>query len=136
MAARGVYLEVHPARGKGLGVFAVHRIKSNKVILTMHQARVIDSSNWDEASERMGLPEDCGIHCPGNKVIYDPSVTLCKLGSGAEVSTWYRMNHCNNPNTRMRMNPTGECIEWVTLRCVSKGEEITFHYGDPDPSFL
>lgn len=140
-------LIVKASPGKGLGVFAAEDIPvynlGGRVIVSMDVYDVSRSSSWDALRRDMGIPDDSGVHCYGGKVIYDPTVTLERLDTGRQVSIWYRMNHCNQPNTKMRLAKDGskrgsksEFIEWVAHRSIKKGDEITYHYGEPDPDFM
>lgn len=76
------------------------------------------------ADER--IPTDAAFIYLG-KMLHDPNLT------NQYGPKWYYFNHSNNPNTVMRK--CGAVVAWYAIQDIAADEELTFDYGEPDPSW-
>ena len=72
--------------------------------------------------------EDSGFR-DRDRVLHDPLFT-----SVDDVSCWYRLNHSYYPNLRLVSWQHG-VVEWMADVDIARGDELTFTYGRPDPSW-
>ena len=114
------------------GLFADQDIKHQR--LQRDRAVVIDfvaastsPKGWTERLDQLNLQtyDDSGFRWY-DKIYYDPTFT-----SEESKPMWYRLNHSFYPN--VELIKTQSMVGWRTLRDIHKGDELTFHYGDPDP---
>ena len=116
----------------GKGLFADEDIKyarliKDKPVIISFEFSKTTPKKWDKRVEKLKIPALSGIH-KYDTVRYDPTFTNPK-----RPPKWYRLNHSFNPNAEVRSK--GKFVYWTPLRDIKKGEEITFHYGKPDPSW-
>lgn len=116
----------------GKGLFANQDIKFTKLVrdrpvIISFEAKTKGQKRWDEHVEKFGIPFDSGLK-KYDKYLYDPTFTDPK-----NPPNWYRLNHSFFPNAIMKVR--GTTVVWLPLKDIKKGEEITFHYGDPDESW-
>lgn len=78
-------------------------------------------------ARRPPLPHDIGLRVRGGWV-YDAG------WSHRRVPHWWRMNHGWAPNTEPRLRAGGG-IAWVAKASIRAGDELTWHYGEPDPDW-
>ena len=113
------------------GLFAGEDIKhqrliKDRAIVASFEGKRMTAKQWEKYWPQKGIPSDAGLHFY-NYVIYDPTFTK------KNTPRWYRLNHSFKPN--VKFHKVGNRVVWKTLRNIKKGEELRFHYGNPDPSW-
>lgn len=110
-------IEIKPSPGRGRGVFARTAIPKDTVIecaatlpLTPHEQELIAQTQVDDYLFAWSDPSD-----PQR----DQAVVLGLLSMA---------NHSETPNTAPRSLVSAQQMEWVTLRDIAAGEELTFRY--------
>lgn len=120
---------VAPSAVAGLGLFANVRIERMASIATIPAQRVLSKaeapSAWAAWRARHRLPHDACIRLHDGRIAYG-----AQWRSSSEVPDWYRMNHSTTPNVIMRLSAEG--VVWRARRDIEPGEELTYHYGEPD----
>ena len=91
------------------------------------KAKTITKFEWRDKCLSLPIPEDAAFVFNG-KMLYDP-----KFVPNQAIPMWYYFNHSSNPNTRMRKQ--GATVVWYAIRSIASNEELTFDYGEPDPSW-
>ncbi|MFX1345099.1 MAG: SET domain-containing protein-lysine N-methyltransferase [Promethearchaeota archaeon] len=104
---------------KGKGVVALNEIKKGTIIDVAH---VIPLSNNDyKKISKTILYNYCyDWEDPKHKPEYKNAISL-------SISQF--INHSYNPNVRYIYDYNNNCIEFKTIRDISKGEEITINYN-------
>ena len=130
-----VHTKRKPAYGKGhFGNFATLPLPENTVVYQFKGVEV-KHSKFLAHLKKFGLPEnrfhDACFHRL-KKTIYDKS----GMTNQEELPLWYRTNHSNRPNLKVRFR--NGFVQFVTLRDVQVGEELTIQYDgaedwDPKP---
>lgn len=116
----------------GKGLFAAEdieysRLLKDRPIIISFEFKKTTPKKWEKMVEKLKIPEDSGMYGI-NAVKYDPTFVNPK-----KPPKWYRLNHSFTPNAEMKSK--SKIVYWSPLRKISKGEEITFDYGQPDPSW-
>jgi len=105
---RGVFAKKNIAKGKMIDVAHIILISNNDWNLIENTVLSNYSFEWDE------------LKCKGE---YESAISL-------SVSQF--INHSYDPNVKYIYDYKNKCIEYITLRGISKGEEITVNYnGEP-----
>ena len=116
----------------GKGLFANqdvthNRLKKDRTVVVQFDGAKMSQKKWDKYWKEKKLPSDSAIGFY-DYVLYDP-----KFVSMRSPPKWYRLNHSFSPN--LEVSKKGEIVRWTTLKDIKKGDELTFHYGDPDPDW-
>ncbi|HEX2043059.1 MAG TPA: SET domain-containing protein [Acidimicrobiales bacterium] len=112
-------LHVRAIRGKGRGIVAGRRFTEGELIERI-PVIVIPADEWELVGESV-----VGAFCFnwGD----DNDATAIALGHGS------LFNHSYQPNAFAQLRMRQRLIEFVALRDIDEGEEITINYnGDPD----
>ncbi len=104
---------------KGRGVFAKKNIAKGDTIDVAH-ILLISNNDWD-------LIEDTVLS--NYSFEWDDPKCIGEYESAISLSISQFINHSYNPNVKYRYNYENKSIEYITLRDISKGEEITVNYG-------
>jgi hypothetical protein len=108
-------VDVREAPGKGRGVFATRAIECGELIeltaVLLFDARELELLN----QTRLG---DYLVHWP-----VDPVADEC-----LPLGRICLANHSEEPNTEYHRDLDQGIIEWVALRRIESGEELTFKY--------
>ena len=115
-----------PSTISGLGLFADQNFAKGDRIISL-DTESTTKDKWFERCTSLSIPSDAAIAYNG-RMLYDPIFI-----SNETTSIWYYFNHSFNPNTKMKKR--GTTIIWYATKNVSKHDELTFDYGDPDPSW-
>jgi SET domain-containing protein len=107
------------SRKKGKGLFAKENIAKG---VTIDKAHVILISNkeWD-------LIEDTVLS--NYSFEWDDPKCIGEYETAISLSISQLINHSYNPNVKYRYNYEKKSIEYITIRELSKGEEITTNYN-------
>ena len=116
-------VKVGDAGYKGLGLFANKTFKKGECILEV-VTKKMSHSNWQKRSAALGVPESSGLWWY-DKRAYDPL-----FDSMSSAPVWWRLNHSYFPNCDMV--PHSSSVEWKANQTIHIGQEICFHYKDPD----
>jgi hypothetical protein len=112
-------LHVRAIRGKGRGIVAGRRFDEGELIERI-PVIVIPADQWELVAESV-LSDFCFSW--GD----DTEATAIALGHGS------LFNHSYQPNAFAQLRMRQRLIEFVALRDIDEGEEITINYnGDPD----
>ncbi|MFX0006025.1 MAG: SET domain-containing protein-lysine N-methyltransferase [Promethearchaeota archaeon] len=107
---------------KGRGVFAKIDIKKGKIIDIAHIIQISDH-DWDLLEDTVLANYSFEWDDPKDKGEYDSAISL-------SISQF--INHSYNPNVKYRYNYREKTIEYISIRDITKGEEITVNYnGSP-----
>ena len=110
------------SRKKGKGVFAKRNIAKGVVIDIAH-ILLISNKDWN-------LIEDTVLS--NYSFEWDDPKCKGKYESAISLSISQFINHSYNPNVKYLYNYQDNSIEYITIRDISKGEEILVNYGgDP-----
>ncbi|MFW9876402.1 MAG: SET domain-containing protein-lysine N-methyltransferase [Candidatus Thorarchaeota archaeon] len=110
------------SRKKGKGLFATDNIPKGKVIDTAHII-LISKKDWN-------LIENTVIS--NYSFEWDDPKLIGEYESAISLSVSQFINHSYNPNVKYMYDYKNKCIKYITLRDISKGEEITVNYnGEP-----
>jgi SET domain-containing protein len=110
------------SKNKGKGVFTKKDIKKEKIIDVAHII-LVSNNDWDLIKKTVLSKYSFEWDDPNCKGKYDSAISL-------SISQF--INHSYNPNVRYRYNYKNRSIEYITIRDISKGEEITVNYnGNP-----
>ena len=115
-----------PSSISGLGLFASEDFSKGDEVISF-KAKTITKFEWRDKCLSLPIPEDAAFVFNG-KMLYDP-----KFVPNQAIPMWYYFNHSSNPNTRMRKQ--GATVVWYAIRSIASNEELTFDYGEPDPSW-
>ena len=115
-----------PSSISGLGLFASEDFSKGDEVISF-KAKTITKFEWRDKCLSLPIPEDAAFVFNG-KMLYDP-----KFVPNQAIPMWYYFNHSGNPNTRMRKQ--GTTVVWYAIRSIASNEELTFDYGEPDPSW-
>ena len=107
------------SRKKGKGVFAKRKIAKGTIIDIAHII-LISNKDWD-------LIEDTVLS--NYSFEWDDPKCIGEYESAISLSVSQFINHSYNPNTKYRYNYKNKSIEYITVREISKGEEITTNYN-------
>ena len=107
------------SRKKGKGVFSKKNIAKG-VIIDIAHIILISNKDWD-------LIEDTVLS--NYSFEWDDQKLKGKYDSAISLSISQFINHSYNPNVRYRYNYKNKAIEYITIRDISKGEEITVNYN-------
>jgi len=111
-------LRVQTIRGKGRGVVAGKRFEADEV-LEEAPVLVIPADEWDMAGATIIARYVFKWRDAGDSALV---LGRCSL-----------LNHSYSPNAWARQRIRDRMIEFVALRQIEEGEEITINYnGDPD----
>ncbi|MFX1374590.1 MAG: SET domain-containing protein-lysine N-methyltransferase [Promethearchaeota archaeon] len=107
---------------KGRGVFAKKNIAKGKIIDVAH-ILLISNRDWSFIEDTILSNYSFEWDDPKYKNEYESAISL-------SVSQF--INHSYEPNTKYIYDYKNKCIEYIALRNISKGEEITVNYnGEP-----
>ncbi|MFX1378715.1 MAG: SET domain-containing protein-lysine N-methyltransferase [Promethearchaeota archaeon] len=107
---------------KGKGVFATRNIGKGQTIEVAHII-LISKNDWELIKDTALSNYSFEWDDPKCKGIYDSAISF-------SISQF--INHSYKPNTKYRYNHENNLIEYITIRKISKGEEITVNYnGNP-----
>ena len=113
-------LEVKFISGKkGKGVFSKKNIAKG-VIIDIAHIILISNKDWD-------LIEDTVLS--NYSFEWDDPKLKGKYESAISLSISQFINHSYNPNVKYRYNYGNRSIEYITIRDISKGEEVTTNYN-------
>ncbi len=104
---------------KGKGVFAKNHIKKGTKINIAHII-LISNKEWDLIEDTVLSNYSFEWDDPNCKGEYESAIAL-------SVSQF--INHSYNPNTKYLYNYENKTIEFITIRDISKGEEISVNYN-------
>lgn len=107
------------SRNKGKGIFAKKNIVKG-VIIDIAHVILISNKDWD-------LIEDTGIS--NYSFEWDDPNCIGEYESAISLSISQFINHSYNPNVKYRYKYKNKAIEYITIRDISKGEEITVNYN-------
>lgn len=106
-------------RGKGRGVRAARRFRRDEVI-ERAPVVVLSAADWEIASQTE-VARYCFLWGPGGRQ------------AGIALGTGSLFNHSYTPNAIARPLVGERVMEFVALRDIDEGEEITINYnGDPE----
>ena len=110
------------SKNKGRGVFAKKNIAKGEIIDIAH-ILLISKSDWkfieDTILSRYSFE-------------WDDLKYIKEYDSAISLSISQLINHSYDPNVKYKYDYKNKCIEYITLRDISKGEEITVNYnGEP-----
>jgi len=107
---------------KGRGVFAKENIPKGETIDVAH-ILLIPNNDWN-------LIEDTVLS--NYSFEWDDPKCIGEFESAISLSVSQLINHSYYPNVKYIYDYKNKCIEYITLRDISKGEEITVNYnGEP-----
>ncbi|MFW9940838.1 MAG: SET domain-containing protein-lysine N-methyltransferase [Candidatus Thorarchaeota archaeon] len=110
------------SRKKGKGLFAIDKIPKGTVIDIAHII-LISNNDWN-------LIENTVLS--NYSFEWDDPKFIGEYESAISLSVSQFINHSYNPNVKYAYDYKNKCIEYISLRDISKGEEITVNYnGDP-----
>lgn len=114
----GADLQVRTVPGKGRGIFAGRRFEADEV-LERAPVIVIPNAEWDLV---------------GRSVVASYCFTWGKADDAAiPLGRSSLLNHSYTPNAYAQVHLRGRLIEFLALRAIEAGEEITLNYnGGPD----
>ncbi|NVM36582.1 MAG: SET domain-containing protein-lysine N-methyltransferase [Candidatus Lokiarchaeota archaeon] len=104
---------------KGRGVFAKKNIAKEETIDVAH-ILLISNNDWD-------LIEDTVLS--NYSFEWDDPKCIGEYESAISLSVSQLINHSYDPNVKYVYDYKNKCIEYITLRDISKGEEITVNYN-------
>jgi SET domain-containing protein len=107
---------IRAAPGKGRGAFADRPLAAGEVL---ERAPVLELSDADLERLHATALDDYLFHWP-----HDGNPHEEALAFGLVCLA----NHSSRPNTRIHRLLSERLIEWVTVRTVAAGEELTFAY--------
>ena len=141
---------------QGRGLFAARPLPRGVVV-----ARTSAAAHWitlphpllkreaafqriEDALDARGLPRDLCIAITsgsgrvGRLAVAELDAKPAQLCKGALL--WYAMNHASKPAATVQLRVTQDAekrpvIEWRTCRDVAAGQQLTFTYGQPDPTW-
>ena len=110
------------SRKKGKGVFSKKNIAKG-VIIDIAHIILISNKDWD-------LIEDTVLS--NYSFEWDEFKYKGEYDSAISLSISQFINHSYNPNVKYLYNYKNKAIEYITIRDISKDEEITVNYnGEP-----
>ena len=110
------------SKKKGKGVFAKRNIAKGSII-DIANIILISNKDWD-------LIEDTILS--NYSFEWDDPQCIGEFDSAISLSVSQFINHSYNPNVKYVYNYKNKCIQYISLRDISKGEEITVNYnGEP-----
>lgn len=110
------------SRKKGKGVFAKDYITKGEVIDIAHII-LISNKDWNLIEETV---------LSNYSYEWDDPKCIGEYESAISLSDSQFINHSYDPNVKYVYGYEKKCIEYITLRDISKGEEITVNYnGEP-----
>ncbi|MFX1572250.1 MAG: SET domain-containing protein [Promethearchaeota archaeon] len=110
------------SRKKGKGVFAKEFIPKGRIIDIAHII-LISNKDWNLIEKTVLSNYSFEWDDPKFRGEFDSAISL-------SVSQF--INHSYDPNVEYIYDYKNKCIEYITLRNISKGEEITVNYnGEP-----
>ena len=104
---------------KGRGVFAKKNIAKEETIDVAH-ILLISNNDWD-------LIEDTVLS--NYSFEWDDPKCIGEYESAISLSVSQLINHSYDPYVKYVYDYKNKCIEYITLRDISKGEEITVNYN-------
>jgi SET domain-containing protein len=107
------------SRKKGKGLFAKTNIPKGKVIDIAHII-LISNNDWNLIENTIISNYSFEWDDPKLKGEYEAAISL-------SISQF--INHSYNPNVKYIYEYKNKCIKYITLRDISKGEEITVNYN-------
>ena len=107
------------SRKKGKGVFSKKNIAKG-VIIDIAHIILISNKDWD-------LIEDTVLS--NYSFEWDEFKYKGEYESAISLSISQFINHSYNPNVKYRYKYKNKAIEYITIRDISKGEEITVNYN-------
>ncbi len=115
-----ILLEVrYISKKKGKGVFAKKEIAKGKIIDVAH-VLLISNNDWDLIENTVLSNYSFEWDDPNSKGTFDSAISL-------SISQF--INHSYKPNVKYRYNYNNRSIEYITIKKISKGEEITVNYN-------
>ncbi len=124
---KNTYCRLQPSKIQGVGVFAIKDIPKNT-----NPFKVIKQQKWFRftVSELKNLDKEILSLIDDFFVIHDGVVDISELGlNGMDIS--YFLNNSKKPN----MKTTDDGSNFVTLRTIKKGEELTVSYSTYDKKY-
>ena len=114
----GADLQIRTVRGKGRGIFAGRRFEADEV-LERAPVLLIPNDEWDLVS---------------GSIVASYCFTWGKADDAAiPLGRSSLLNHSYTPNAYAQISLRDRTIEFLALRNIEAGEEITLNYnGDPD----
>jgi SET domain-containing protein len=110
------------SKKKGKGVFAKKNIAKG-VTIDIAYIILVSESDWDLIGDTVLSNYSFAWDDPKCKGEYDSAISF-------SISQF--INHSYNPNVEYRYNYKNKSIEYISIRSISKGEEITVNYnGSP-----
>jgi SET domain-containing protein len=107
------------SKKKGKGIFAKEDIEKDVIIDVAH-ILLIPNKEWE-------LIKDTVLS--NYSFEWDDPTYIGKCESAVSLSVSQFINHSYNPNVRYTYDYKKKCISYITLREISKGEEITVNYN-------
>ncbi|MFX0082818.1 MAG: SET domain-containing protein [Candidatus Hodarchaeota archaeon] len=110
------------SKKKGKGLFAKEFIPKGEIIDVAYII-LISNKDWNSIKNTILSNYSFEWDDPKCKGEYDSAISL-------SVSQF--INHSYEPNVKYTYDYKNKCIKYITLRDISKGEEITVNYnGEP-----
>ena len=122
-------LYVAPSPIAGLGLFAGQSFTEGDLVISFH-CQAVSKFEWKRMCADGCIPTDAAFVYLG-KMLRDPNLT--NQYNTRSQPKWYYFNHSYDPNTIMKK--CGPVVAWYAIRDIAADEELTFHYGEPDPSW-
>ncbi len=107
------------SRKKGKGVFANIDIAKG-VIIDIAHVILISNKEWDLIKETV---------LSNYSFEWDDPQCVGEYDSAVSLSVSQFINHSYNPNVKYIYDYKNKCIKYITIRNISKGEEITVNYN-------
>ncbi|MFX1302026.1 MAG: SET domain-containing protein-lysine N-methyltransferase [Promethearchaeota archaeon] len=107
------------SRKKGKGVFANIDIAKG-VIIDIAHVILISNKEWDLIKETV---------LSNYSFEWDDPQWVGEYDSAVSLSVSQFINHSYNPNVKYIYDYKNKCIKYITIRNISKGEEITVNYN-------
>jgi len=110
------------SKQKGKGVFAKDNIPKGEIIDVAHII-LISNNDWN-------LIENTVLS--NYSFEWDDPKCIGEFDSAISLSVSQFINHSYEPNVKYIYDYKNKCIKYITLRNISRGEEITVNYnGEP-----
>jgi SET domain-containing protein len=113
----------------GKGLFASEPIAKGDVVVRMNKRKLkrMAESTWQRYHEQHKLPHDGAV--------YDRQLQqrVSDWPNLKAMPRWYRLNHSSSPNLEMEYRDGN--VQWVALRRIRQGAELTFDYGEGTEAF-
>lgn len=116
---KNIYIKKSRIPNAGRGVYAIRNIKKNEVI---EKCPVIEIPQHDSSNTNESFLTTYFYYCGKQK-----ERVLIALGFGSIY------NHTYTPNALYKIKPAENTIDFIALRDIKKGDEITVNYNGKNP---